>query len=129
MKQRFNPGEGQQNSHKLIFILKENNEKSDGIRTINYTVKNDSAKRVKLEFSSSMKYDFYITDENGNEVYRDSKGKSYLQVLQYIDLGSGEAETFKLKLPELDPGEYTLTAKLAAKGYGNKGSSIEISVK
>lgn len=121
MEETYEPDDGGENIGEVTFSLEDVSGSGDDEKKAdyNYTVKNTDDKKIKLTFGSSMKYDFYITDESDAEVYRESDEKSYMQVIQEITLEPGEEETFAVKLPELDPGEYTLTIMLAAKGYSD----------
>lgn len=105
----------------------ENSEDADKA-DFKLTVKNTDDEDIKLEFGSSMKYDFYITDEKDDEIYRESDEKSYMQVVQEIALEPDEQKTFDVALPELDKGDYTITMMLAAKGYSDEKLSADFTV-
>lgn len=120
---KFKPDQKLPDGGEMSFILKNTDN-----NTMKYTIKNEEDHEIALEFGSSMTYDFYITDENGQEVYRDSDGKSYMQVITEITLAQGEEKTFDLKIPDLGPGDYTLTVFLAAQGYNQHETSIEFRV-
>lgn len=128
VEKQFEPDDDQEDAGKVTFTLEDVTEAADGAGEMDYTVKNDEDTELELEFSTSMKYDFYITDADDDEVYRESDEKSYMQVKQSIKLDPGEEETFSLELPELDAGDYTLTVFLAAEGYADEEMSIDFTV-
>lgn len=81
------------------------------------TVANDTAEPVVLHFPSSQRADVALT-RNGEEVYRWSRGLMFAQVLGTERLAAGEKRELRLDEPglDVDPGEYTLSASIAAKG-------------
>src|SRR5699024_3402822 len=128
VEKKFEPESDNEDANKVTFTLKDVTAADDKVKKMEYTVKNEEDEEIDVQFGSSMKYDFYITDENGEEVYRDSEGKAYMQVIEEMNLAPDEEETFELKLPELDPGDYTITIFLAAKGYSDEETSMEFTV-
>ncbi|MDR0136425.1 BsuPI-related putative proteinase inhibitor [Metabacillus idriensis] len=98
----------------------------DGIVQINMTVKNQTDEEKNFEFSSGQKYEIIITDPNGAEVYKYSKGRMFTQALQYMTLPPGESQTYqetcdmKSAGTKLEAGEYTVTVMFAGKAEGVK---------
>ena len=71
---------------------------------------NNSGRNQNLAFNTSQKYDLSLTDEDGNEVYRWSRDKSFLQAIQHLRLGVRETESWQtaIKIEDLSPGKYKL---------------------
>jgi len=78
--------------------------------TYRYTVKNDTQEAVTFNFTSGQRYDFTLTDEQGNEVFRMSSVSMYTQALGEEILRQGEELQYEIQVPEanLEPGTYTL---------------------
>ncbi|MRX52705.1 proteinase inhibitor [Bacillus idriensis] len=101
-------------------------KEDDGIVQINMTVKNHTDEEKNFEFSSGQKYEIIITDPNGAEVYKYSKGRMFTQALQYLTLPPGESQTYqetwdmKSAGTELEAGEYTVNVMFAGKAEGVK---------
>lgn len=82
----------------------------------------NSNQTVTFSFPSSQRYDFAIIDSSGQEVWRWSNGKMFLQVIGSLTLKPGSAITFKAEhrfvgergdpLPE---GIYTVLGELTAR--------------
>ncbi|KAA6453341.1 BsuPI-related putative proteinase inhibitor [Bacillus swezeyi] len=71
------------------------------------SVVNNTDEAVDFEFSSGQKFELVVTDQEGNERYRYSKGKMFTQAFQTMTLNP--KETYDLtdvwkEVPE--PGEY-----------------------
>lgn len=94
---------------------------SESEAEIKILLKNTSENPLNIVFSSGQKFDFVITNEAGNEVYSYSIDKSFVQVLEEMELeAKGEEEWIETwdyttndgeRLPE---GEYKITAKVTA---------------
>lgn len=57
-------------------------------------VRNNTGKMVELRFPNGMTHDFYVQDENGNEVWRWSKSRMFTQGVQNKLVKSKETATF-----------------------------------
>ncbi|ANU21578.1 hypothetical protein BBI15_16025 [Planococcus plakortidis] len=81
-----------------------------GNGTYRYTVKNDTQEAVTFNFTSGQRYDFTLTDEQGNEVFRMSSVSMYTQALGEEILRQGEELQYEIQVSEanLEPGTYTL---------------------
>lgn len=62
--------------------------------TFYLTATNTTNDTVVLNFSSSQVYDFYIVNDNGDEVWRWSEDKLFLSVLSSNSFLAGETKTF-----------------------------------
>lgn len=87
--------------------------------TFTFTVKNNSEQPIILEFPTSQFYDYSVYNAQGERVYHFSKGKMFLQALQYKTLNKGEQIQFismwnyKTNEAEKVPaGKYTVIAIL-----------------
>jgi hypothetical protein len=95
--------------------------------TFTFTVKNKSEQPIILEFPTSQLYDYSVYNVQGVRVYHFSKGKMFLQALQYKTLNKGEQIQFismwnyKTNEAEKVPaGKYTVTAILNIRAINDK---------
>jgi hypothetical protein len=81
-----------------------------GDGTYRYVVKNDTDEAVTFNFTSGQRYDFTLTDEQGNESFRMSSVSMYTQALGEETIRQGEELQYDFQIPEanLSPGTYTL---------------------
>ncbi|MGM0898635.1 MAG: BsuPI-related putative proteinase inhibitor [Bacillota bacterium] len=95
--------------------------------TYRYTVRNDTEEAVVFNFTSGQRYDFTLTDEEGNEVFRLSSVSMYTQALGEETLNSGEELQYDFQIPEanLEPGTYTLEVWLTPTEGMNYPAQIE----
>lgn len=128
-KQEFNPGEHDSPKDvSLSFKVTDDGQVENQHKKIIYTIKNTGKQTLNLEFGTSQKYEYVITDKNGNEVYRYSKHNAFMQVLQELKLGPGEEKQFDIILPELEKGRYTFEIFLVAKGFSHEKKMLEFTV-
>ncbi|WP_404336851.1 BsuPI-related putative proteinase inhibitor [Planococcus rifietoensis] len=101
-------------------------EKTDN-GTYRYTVKNDTQEAVTFNFTSGQRYDFTLTDEQGNEVFRMSSVSMYTQALGEEILRQGEELQYEIQVPEanLEPGTYTLEVWMTPTQGANYPAEIE----
>ncbi len=95
--------------------------KDDAIK-LDFSLHNISGKSLAFYFSSSQKFDIFITDNNGMEVYRWSCDKDFASVITDTNLKKDEKLSFSEvwdfkdnKGNRVPPGKYTITVKLLAK--------------
>lgn len=79
--------------------------------------KNTGESPLVLEFPTSQVYEIIVNKETGEEVYRYSEGRSFLQAIQTIKLKPGESKKWiekwdYQKNSAVVPGEYSVTAFL-----------------
>ncbi|MBT2583438.1 BsuPI-related putative proteinase inhibitor [Planococcus sp. ISL-109] len=81
-----------------------------GDGTYRYVVKNDTDEAVTFNFTSGQRYDFTLTDEQGNEAFRMSSISMYTQALGEEIVRQGEELQYDFQIPEanLSDGTYTL---------------------
>ena len=98
-----------------------------GNGTYRYTVKNDTQEAVTFNFTSGQRYDFTLTDEQGNEVFRMSSVSMYTQALGEEILRQGEELQYEIQVPEanLEPGTYTLEVWMTPTQGTNYPAEIE----
>jgi hypothetical protein len=84
------------------------------------TVKNTSDENIKLTFTSGQKYEIYVKDAEGTEVYRYSIDKSFIMALQDVEIDAGEEVSwqevwdYKQTGERVPSGEYTATVEIVA---------------
>lgn len=88
-----------------------------------YTVNNQTEETMTFDFTSGQRYDFTLSNEEGDEVYRLSSVSSYMQALGEETLEPGEKLEYDFEIPqiELESGVYILKAWLTPK----EGSKYE----
>jgi hypothetical protein len=79
-----------------------------------FTVTNATGEPVELTFRDSGRADFAILTDDGEEVWRWSDGRTFIQAIQYSDLQPGQEATFTESWPDPTPGDYTAEATLRA---------------
>jgi len=85
-----------------------------------FSITNESGEDKELSFTTSQRYEYELNQDN-ELIKRFSDDMAFMQVLEDINLPPGESLSYELKLPELEPGEYTLTAYSVAKNLsGNQ---------
>jgi len=89
-------------------------------------VANRTAEPITLVFSTSQRFDLAIEDDEGNELWRWSRGKLFLQVLGEETLGSeGPPLAYHTEAPgPADPGRYRLHGALATAGQAFRASTF-----
>src|SRR3954462_3000009 len=82
-----------------------------------YEVKNQTEKEVKLEFTSSQRFDYSVETKEGERIYLFSSVTSFLQVLGEETVKQGETLSYEIDLRDLNlkTGRYILTAWLTPK--------------
>ncbi|MFO7173814.1 MAG: BsuPI-related putative proteinase inhibitor [Bacillota bacterium] len=88
---------------------------------LNLTVRNTGKEPVTLRFPSGAQHDFVLKDEKGQEVWRWSKGRAFIQPVQDLRLNAGASLRYTAELPaDLPAGTYTAEAWFLAEGYDGK---------
>lgn len=79
-----------------------------------YTVNNQTDESMTFNFTSGQRYDFTISNEDGDELYRESSVSSYIQALGEETLEPGDKLEYEFEIPpmEFESGVYTITAWL-----------------
>ena len=105
-----------------IFNTEMDIKQEDSGVKLNFSLYNISDKDLELCFRSSQKFDIFITDYNGKEVYRWSHSKGFLMSIIEIELKKHEKLSFSEVWGYRDnngnnvpPGKYSITIKLLAK--------------
>jgi hypothetical protein len=88
----------------------------NGLAFFELHLKNTGSEPMSLEFPTSQVYEIVVEKGPGQEIYRYSKGRSFLQAFQTIRLNPGETkkwiEKWDYKKDGISPGEYTVRASL-----------------
>ena len=84
---------------------------------LQYEVKNQTEKEVKLEFSSSQRFDYSVETKTGEQVYLFSSLAMFIAVLGEETVKPGEILSYEIDLHGLDlkAGDYLLTAWMTPK--------------
>lgn len=99
-----------------VDALENSNSVQFVIKLFNNT---DSGKNI--EFRSSQKYEIYVMNSQGKEVYRYSRGRMFTQAIETMHLPSGESRTWKETWDyisggkRVEPGEYRVVVNLVGK--------------
>lgn len=90
-------------------------------------IENETEKEVTFEFPSSQLYEIIVHDENGEEVYRYSVGKMFMQAIHYETIEANgyrewkESWNYMKDGERVAPGEYDVTVEW--KGNLKEGST------
>lgn len=95
-----------------------------------YTVNNQTEEAVTYDFTSGQRYDFTISKEDGEELYRLSSVSTYMQALGEETVEPGEKLEYEFEVPttELEPGSYKLTAWLTPQEGAKYEAETELTV-
>lgn len=74
---------------RVTYVIKDDKVVFDFELMSHYT------KPQEITFGSGQSFELVITDEQGNEVYRFSDGKAFIQMLRFQEINAGEALTFQ----------------------------------
>lgn len=120
---------------KLLFSVDPNPVAPGTHLALKVSVTNVSKEPRKLSFRSSQRYDFWIIDSTGVEVWRWSDGRMFAQMLEDVTLKPGEtldfAESWDLTDASGAPvkeGEYSAYANVSADELRDKELKIGIAV-
>ena len=89
-------------------------------------IKNNEETPLHFEFPTSQYYEITVTDQTGQEVYRYSKGRFFLQALQTIRIDPHqtfrkvESWNYKVNGKRVPAGQYTVTATLLSRKLNEK---------
>jgi hypothetical protein len=89
-------------------------------------IKNNEETPLHFEFPTSQYYEITVTDQTGQEVYRYSKGRFFLQALQTIRIDPHqtfrkvESWDYKVNGKRVPAGQYTVTATLLSRKLNEK---------
>lgn len=93
--------------------------------SLEYTIENRTNRTITYSFPSTKQYDIWITHGGDEELYRQSKGKAYVDLVTAITLKPCEKKSFSTTWNQNDnigkqcaPGSYTICAQLTCCGRG-----------
>lgn len=95
---------------------------------VTFKVKNQTERTEVLTFPSGQKFDFIVYDKEGNKVFQWSDEKSFIQMIQTVELKPGEELTF-VEPTGLPPGDYKIEAWLTAEGKEDVRAETRIGVR
>jgi len=83
---------------------------------VELSLQNTLGTSITIVFPSSQRFDFFILNREGKEVYRWSKDKVFLAVISEVTLAVSETidEELTWMIQDLTPGEYTVIGETAA---------------
>lgn len=99
------------------------------------TVSNQDNQTYQAIFSSGKKYDFYLFDESGKEIWRWSQDKMFSQAFSKFNIEPDQPKTFVIIFNQLlasgeklKPGKYQLIGVMATteREFRSKKAEIEI---
>lgn len=94
------------NQSNIELSLEEDKESVE--KKFKLIAENTSDQPQTLSFGTSQRYDYEIFNEAGEMVHHYADGKSFLQVVEEVDLEVGEKIDYEITLPSLEAGDYTL---------------------
>ncbi|MCL5985350.1 MAG: BsuPI-related putative proteinase inhibitor [Actinobacteria bacterium] len=89
---------------------------STGPVILELRIENRSAEVRKLTFSTAQKYDFWVLDPSGEEVWRWSHDKSFLQIVEELQIPAGAKLAFieSFDVIDMSSGRYTAYGEILA---------------
>ncbi|WP_199615698.1 BsuPI-related putative proteinase inhibitor [Paenibacillus alkalitolerans] len=110
-------------------------ESIDGDKiSLRFTLENISGVAQQIVFNSGQRYDIDIFDRNNEEVYKWSRGSSFIMAITEETLEKGDKLTFSEEWDLKDnngnsvgPGVYTIKVSITAKLKNGKASADELS--
>ncbi|RCW49788.1 MULTISPECIES: BsuPI-related putative proteinase inhibitor [unclassified Halanaerobium] len=127
---------------KVEMILEETTFSRTDKEEIVFKISNINSEDIKLIFTSSKKFDFYlfnldyelseiIKNYKYSAVYQWSADKMFRQAFQEIKLPSGDSLSFNVNLnfTDIPEGEYLLMGELLSQNYIIQSSIIKVTVK
>lgn len=100
---------------------------------VTIAVKNVGGGPAAITFPSGQRYDLAVRRPRGDEVWRWSHDKAFIQVIQTVTLKPGEALSFKVAWDQrdlqgrrVDPGTYEVIAIITGRGDGAGRPSVQL---
>ena len=116
----------------VSFILEVENTKVSSGDSIDakLKLKNNTENTHAFSFRTGQKFDLELLDEDGESVYKWSRGQVFTQAEEILKLESGEKETWSasIRTAELRRGEYTLNGWLTDAGKSLQTESLSVTV-
>lgn len=91
---------------------------------------NTGSSDTAVEFPTAQRFDLVAQTEDGKEVWRWSKGRTFAQMVETMDLKAGEGRNFYEKIPvgTLKPGKYRVVGEVMAAEVAKLNVSIQVEV-
>ncbi|MFK3961293.1 BsuPI-related putative proteinase inhibitor [Guptibacillus hwajinpoensis] len=99
-----------------------------GAATFLYRIQNQTERVQSIHFPSSQKYDYTLSNEQGEVLKTYSATKSFLKEEENVKLKQAESLEYTIIVDELTPGSYTLEVWLATDGEGQFKQSIDFTI-
>jgi hypothetical protein len=81
-------------------------------------VTNTTSSPIALEFATAQRYDFEVTQRDGDRVWRWSDGMMFAQALSQEELGPGETRRYMASWSATGrEGDYVATARIVSSNY------------
>lgn len=100
---------------------------------VTITVRNTGGSPVSLAFSSGQRFDLLIRRPRGDEIWRWSHDKAFIQVLQSVAIRPNDTLSFKVSWDQrdyqgrrVDPGTYEVVAFVTARVEGSERASVQL---
>ena len=96
-----------------------------------YTVDNQTDELMTFEFTSGQRYDYTISNDAGEELYRMSSVSMFMQALGEESVQPGDKLEYDFEIPaaDLEAGDYELKAWLTPKDGEAYKEKMDITVK
>ena len=99
-----------------------------GAATFLYRIQNQTERVQSIHFPSSQKYDYTLSNEQGDVIKTYSATKSFLKEEENVTLKQAESLEYSIIVDELTPGSYILEVWLATDGEGQFKQSIDFTI-
>lgn len=95
-----------------------------------YTVDNQTDELMTYEFTSGQRYDYTISDDSGEELYRMSSVSMFIQALGEESVQPGDKLVYDFEIPaaDLEAGDYELKAWLTPKDGEAYETKMDITI-
>jgi hypothetical protein len=104
------------------WLFEVETEQADNELNVKLNVTNNKDETSSIDFSSGQIYEIVLLDQEGDEVYRFSKGRMFTMALVHESFEPGESKEYSeaISLEEIEPGSYTLEAQLVLAALNGK---------
>lgn len=96
-----------------------------------YTVDNQTDELLTFEFTSGQRYDYTISNDAGEELYRMSSVSMFMQALGEESVQPGDMLEYDFEIPaaDLEAGDYELKAWLTPTDGPSHEAKMDITIK
>lgn len=100
---------------------------------VTITIRNSGSSATSLTFSSGQRFDLLVRRPRGDEIWRWSHDKAFIQVIQTVSVRPNEPLTFKGSWDQrdyqgrrVDPGTYEIIAFVTARVEGSERPAVQL---